>query len=60
MPLGILAVAIIGWSFTASTARGHPKIDFAGAGLLALRQTDHLRPEAGFRREAGTLNFGSA
>ena len=39
LPLGILAVAIIGWSFTASTARGHPKIDFAGAGLLALALT---------------------
>jgi len=39
LPLGILAVAIIGWSFTASTARGHPKIDFAGAGLLAIALT---------------------
>ena len=39
LPLVILAVAIIGWSFTASTARGHPKIDFAGAGLLAIALT---------------------
>jgi EmrB/QacA subfamily drug resistance transporter len=39
LPLGVLAVAIIGWSFTAPGARRHPAIDLAGAGLLAVSLT---------------------
>jgi len=39
LPLGILAVAIIGWTFTAPGARRRPAIDLAGAGLLAVSLT---------------------
>lgn len=35
LPLGLVALAIIGWAFTAPGARRRPSIDFAGAGLLA-------------------------
>jgi EmrB/QacA subfamily drug resistance transporter len=39
LPLGLVAVAIIGLSFTAPGARGQPKIDVAGALLLAAMLT---------------------
>jgi EmrB/QacA subfamily drug resistance transporter len=39
LPLGLVAVAIIGWSFTAPSARRRPSIDVAGAVLLAVTLT---------------------
>ncbi|MBV9584242.1 MAG: MFS transporter, partial [Alphaproteobacteria bacterium] len=36
LPLGLLAIAVIGWTFSASTSRRRPSIDLAGAGLLAV------------------------
>jgi EmrB/QacA subfamily drug resistance transporter len=39
LPLGLIAVAIVGWAFVAPTARRRPAIDLAGAGLLALALT---------------------
>jgi len=39
LPLGLLAVAVIGWSFTAPASRSRPKIDVAGALALAVMLT---------------------
>ncbi|TPG21075.1 DHA2 family efflux MFS transporter permease subunit [Sphingomonas koreensis] len=39
LPLGLIAVAVIGWAFTAPAARGRPKIDVAGAALMATALT---------------------
>jgi EmrB/QacA subfamily drug resistance transporter len=39
LPLGLIAVAVIGWAFTAPAARGRPKIDVAGAALMAVALT---------------------
>ena len=39
LPLGLLALAIIGLAFSAPRARGRPVIDVAGAALLALSLT---------------------
>jgi EmrB/QacA subfamily drug resistance transporter len=39
LPLGLVALAIIGWAFTAPSARARPSIDIAGAGLLAATLT---------------------
>jgi MFS family permease len=56
-------VGALAWILTiVLSAVARDRRDRAGAigGGIDRRQTDHLRPEAGFRREAGTLNFGSA
>ena len=39
LPLGLIAVAVIGWAFTAPTERSHPRIDVAGATLMAVALT---------------------
>jgi len=39
LPLGLVALAIIGWAFTAPSSRRRPSIDVAGAGLLAVTLT---------------------
>jgi EmrB/QacA subfamily drug resistance transporter len=39
LPLGLLAVAVIGWAFSAPVARVRPKIDIAGALALAMMLT---------------------
>lgn len=39
LPLGLLAFAVIGWTFAAPPARGRPKIDVAGALLMAVGLT---------------------
>ncbi len=39
LPLGLLAVAVIGWTFTAPGARRRPAIDAIGAALLAVALT---------------------
>lgn len=39
LPLGLLALAVIGWAFTAPAARARPKIDIAGALTLAVMLT---------------------
>jgi EmrB/QacA subfamily drug resistance transporter len=39
LPLGLVALAVIGWAFSASAARGRPSIDVAGAALLAVTLT---------------------
>jgi len=36
IPLGLLCVAVIGWTFRAPATRRRQSIDFAGAGLLAV------------------------
>jgi EmrB/QacA subfamily drug resistance transporter len=39
LPLGLVALVIIGWAFSAPSARQRPSIDIAGAALLALTLT---------------------
>ncbi len=39
LPLGLLALTVIGWAFTAPAARSRPKIDIAGALTLAVMLT---------------------
>jgi len=39
LPLGLLAVAVIGWAFTAPTERRSHRIDYAGAALMAIGLT---------------------
>jgi EmrB/QacA subfamily drug resistance transporter len=39
LPLGLIALAVIGWAFTAPVARRHPRIDVGGAALLATMLT---------------------
>ncbi len=39
LPLGLIALVVIGWAFTAPSERRQPRIDFAGAGLLAVALT---------------------
>jgi EmrB/QacA subfamily drug resistance transporter len=39
LPLGVIAVAVIGFSFAAPARRAHPRIDLAGAALLAITLT---------------------
>jgi EmrB/QacA subfamily drug resistance transporter len=39
LPLGLVALAVIGWAFTAPVARKRPSIDVAGALLLAAMLT---------------------
>lgn len=39
LPLGMLAVGVIGWAFSAPASRKRPKIDVAGAGALAVMLT---------------------
>ena len=39
LPLGLVALAVIGWAFRAPAARGRPRIDIAGAALLAAMLT---------------------
>src|SRR5579872_3650067 len=39
LPLGLVALAVIGWAFTAPVARRQPRIDMAGAALLATMLT---------------------
>src|SRR5579863_4872568 len=39
LPLGLVALVIIGWAFSAPGARRRPSIDIAGAALLALTLT---------------------
>jgi len=39
LPLGLLSVAVIGWTFRTPPRRRRPAIDFAGAGLLAVLLT---------------------
>jgi EmrB/QacA subfamily drug resistance transporter len=39
LPLGLLVLVVIGFAFTAPSDRRQPKIDYAGAGLLALALT---------------------
>lgn len=39
LPLGLLALFVIGWAFTAPTDRRSPKIDVAGAALMAIGLT---------------------
>lgn len=36
LPLGLVALAVIGWAFQAPTSSHRPKIDVAGAALLAI------------------------
>ena len=39
LPLGLLAVSVIGWAFTAPARQNKPRIDFAGAALMAVALT---------------------
>jgi EmrB/QacA subfamily drug resistance transporter len=39
LPLGLLVVAVIGWAFTAPAPSRQPRIDVAGAALLAIALT---------------------
>jgi EmrB/QacA subfamily drug resistance transporter len=39
LPLGLFAVAVIGWAFTSPAERGRPTIDVAGAALIAIALT---------------------
>lgn len=39
LPLGLIAVLVIGWAFTAPARRARPKIDVAGAILMAVGLT---------------------
>jgi len=39
LPLGLVALAIIGWAFSVPSARRRPNIDVAGASLLAVTLT---------------------
>ena len=39
LPLGLVALAIIGWAFTALGERQRPSLDIAGAALLAVTLT---------------------
>ncbi|HEU4959493.1 MAG TPA: MDR family MFS transporter [Sphingomonas sp.] len=39
LPLGLAAVAVIGWAFSAPASRARPKIDVAGAALIAVALT---------------------
>jgi EmrB/QacA subfamily drug resistance transporter len=39
LPLGLVSVAVIGWTFRTPASRQRPAIDFAGAGLLAVLLT---------------------
>jgi len=39
LPLGLLVVAVIGWAFTAPAPSRRPRIDVAGAALLAIALT---------------------
>src|SRR6185437_15506109 len=39
VPLGLVSVAVIGWTFRTPTTRRRQAIDFAGAGLLAVLLT---------------------
>jgi EmrB/QacA subfamily drug resistance transporter len=39
LPLGFVAIAVIGWTFTAPSARRRPSIDVFGAALLAVALT---------------------
>jgi EmrB/QacA subfamily drug resistance transporter len=39
LPLGLAAVAVIGWAFTAPASRARPTIDVAGAALMAVALT---------------------
>ena len=39
LPLGLLALGVIGWAFKSPAKRARPVIDLAGAGLLAITLT---------------------
>jgi EmrB/QacA subfamily drug resistance transporter len=39
LPLGLVALGVIGWAFTAPAERGRPKIDVAGATFMAVGLT---------------------
>ena len=39
LPLGVLALAVIGWAFTAPTTRRQPSLDLGGAALLGVMLT---------------------
>ncbi|MGN6375628.1 MAG: MDR family MFS transporter [Sphingomonas sp.] len=57
LPLGLIAVAVIGWAFTAPSKRARPRIDVAGAALMAVALTGVVL----FTSLGGhTLSWGSA
>jgi len=39
LPLGLISVIVIGWAFTAPERQAKPRIDFAGAALIAIALT---------------------
>ena len=56
LPLGLVAVAIIGWTFTARRVRRQPAIDVAGAACLAVT-ADRAHPAHQPRRPCLRLEF---